>query len=87
MYARPMPERRAGPPAGDDLVRRLGTLVDQLIRENRRLRRELELLQKRRPDMSPGVARALANIRQKAETALRGAPITRRQKRVPERKT
>jgi hypothetical protein len=82
-----MPERRAGPSSGDDLVRRLGTLVDQLIRENRRLRRELELLQKRRPDMSPGVARALASIRQKAEVALRGAPAPRRTKRAPERKS
>jgi hypothetical protein len=83
-----MPERRAEAAGAGDLVRRLSTLVDQLIRENRRLRRELETMQKRRPDMSPAVERALGAIKQKAEAALRGSSTPRRPRRAaPERKT
>ncbi len=71
--------RRIG---GHELVEQLNAVVAQLIKENRKLKRQVEKLTARGTKAASGtVDRSLRAIQKRAQKAL-GAPVKRRRRRV-----
>jgi cell division septum initiation protein DivIVA len=71
--------RRIG---GHELVEQLNAVVEQLIKENRKLKRQVEKLTARGTRAASGtVDRSLRAIQKRAQKAL-GAPVKRRKRRV-----
>lgn len=71
--------RRIG---GHELVEQLNAVVAQLIKENRKLKRQLEKLTARGTKAASGtVDRSLRAIQKRAQKAL-GEPVKRRRRRV-----
>lgn len=64
---------------GSELVDNLNGMVDQLIKENRKLKRQLEkLTSKTATAASGGIERGLKSIQRRVQKALSGATTTRR---------
>jgi cell division septum initiation protein DivIVA len=71
--------RRIG---GHELVEQLNAVVAQLIKENRKLKRQVEKLSARATGAASGtVDRSLRAIQRRAQKAL-GAPVKRRKRKV-----
>jgi len=71
--------RRIG---GHELVEQLNAVVAQLIKENRKLKRQIEKLSARGTNAASGtVDRSLRAIQKRAQKAL-GAPVKRRKRRA-----
>ena len=71
--------RRIG---GHELVEQLNVVVAQLIKENRKLKRQVEKLSARGTKAASGtVDRSLRAIQKRAQKAL-GAPVKRRKRRA-----
>lgn len=68
--SRPQAVRSQGETAGAQLVETLNGLVDELIRENRRLRREVEKLTAGGGATAVGLERGLRAIQKRIETTL-----------------
>ena len=67
---------------GHELVEQLNAVVAQLIKENRKLKRQVEKLTARGTKAASGtVDRSLRAIQKRAQKAL-GAPVKRRKRRV-----
>jgi len=67
---------------GHELVEQLNVVVAQLIKENRKLKRQVEKLTARGTKAASGtVDRSLRAIQKRAQKAL-GAPVKRRKRRV-----
>ena len=76
--------RRIG---GHELVEQLNAVVAQLIKENRKLKRQVDKLSARGTKSASGtVDRSLRAIQRKAQAAL-GAPVKRRKRRVAAKTT
>jgi cell division septum initiation protein DivIVA len=66
---------------GPELVDSLNEMVDQLIKENRQLKREVDKLSARGPALASGtVERTLRSIQRRLERAAGAAPTTRRRR-------
>ena len=82
--------RSQGQAAGSQLVESLNGLVEELIKENKRLRRQVEKLSSRAPGTAAaGLERGLKAIQRRIEKTLAGAagkttPAGRRTARAPE---
>lgn len=71
--------RRLG---GHELVEQLNAVVEQLIKENRRLKRQIDKLTARGSSAASGtVDRSLRAIQKRAQKAL-GEPVKRRRRRT-----
>ncbi len=67
---------------GEELVEQLNAVVAQLIRENRKLKRQVEKLSVKATTTASGtVDRSLRAIQKRAQKAL-GAPVRRRRRRT-----
>ncbi|HZQ50067.1 MAG TPA: hypothetical protein VFB69_07130 [Candidatus Dormibacteraeota bacterium] len=67
---------------GEELVDQLNAVVAQLIRENRKLKRQVEKLSLKATTTASGtVDRSLRAIQKRAQKAL-GAPVRRRRRRT-----
>jgi cell division septum initiation protein DivIVA len=73
--------------AGHELVEQLNAVVAQLIKENRKLKRQVEKLSAKTNGAARGtVDRSLRAIQKRAQKAL-GAPVRRRKRRATAAKT
>jgi cell division septum initiation protein DivIVA len=73
--------------AGPELVEQLNTVVAQLIKENRKLKRQVEKLTAKATGSASGtVDRSLRAIQKRAQKAL-GAPTRRRRRTATKRTT
>jgi cell division septum initiation protein DivIVA len=73
--------------AGPELVEQLNTVVAQLIKENRKLKRQVENLSAKVTSRASGtVDRSLRAIQKRAQKAL-GAPARRRRRSVATKRT
>ncbi|HLZ94037.1 MAG TPA: hypothetical protein VKT20_01725 [Candidatus Dormibacteraeota bacterium] len=73
--------------AGHELVEQLNAVVAQLIKENRKLKRQVEKLSAKTNGAPKGtVDRSLRAIQKRAQKAL-GAPVRRRKRRATAAKT
>jgi cell division septum initiation protein DivIVA len=73
--------------AGPELVEQLNAVVAQLIKENRRLKRQIEKLSVRATSSAAGtVDRSLRAIQKRAQKAL-GAPAKRRRRTATKKTT
>ena len=73
--------------SGQDLVEQLNAVVAQLIKENRKLKRQVEKLTARGTAAASGtVDRSLRAIQKRAQKAL-GAPARRRRRATAAKKT
>lgn len=69
--------------AGQELVEQLNSVVAQLIRENRKLKRQVDKLTARASGAASGtVDRSLRAIQKSAKAAL-GEPVRKRRRRAP----
>jgi len=72
---------------GEELVEQLNAVVAQLIKENRKLKRQVENLTAKATNRASGtVDRSLRAIQKRAQKAL-GAPVRRRRRTVAKRTT
>jgi cell division protein FtsB len=72
---------------GEELVEQLNTVVAQLIKENRKLKRQVENLSAKATSRASGtVDRGLRAIQKRAQKAL-GAPVKRRRRMATKRTT
>jgi len=72
---------------GQELVEQLNTVVAQLIKENRKLKRQVENLTAKATNRASGtVDRSLRAIQKRAQSAL-GAPVRKRRRAVAKRIT
>jgi cell division septum initiation protein DivIVA len=72
---------------GQELVEQLNAVVAQLIKENRKLKRQVENLTAKATNRASGtVDRSLRAIQKKAQQAL-GAPVRRRRRAATKRTT
>jgi len=70
---------------GQELVEQLNTVVAQLIKENRKLKRQVENLTAKATNRASGtVDRSLRAIQKRAQKAL-GAPVRRRRRTAAKR--
>jgi len=88
----PTPRRRRGRPpgsktktrrrvGGSDLIGQLNTMVAELIKENRNLRRQVEKLSARGTKAASGtVERGLRTIQRRVQKALKATPKRRRRR-------
>ncbi len=72
---------------GQELVEQLNTVVAQLIKENRKLKRQVENLTAKATNRASGtVDRSLRAIQKRAQNAL-GTPVRRRRRTATKRAT
>ncbi len=72
---------------GQELVEQLNTVVAQLIKENRKLKRQVENLTAKATNRASGtVDRSLRAIQKRAQSAL-GTPVRKRRRAVAKRIT